>query len=77
MRGVWRDGEIQPARMLRFGDKCRRLSTVFARLWSEMGNRLRALRGPCEQGASPGSVGCVNRLTLGLCFAGVTARVAC
>lgn len=40
MRGVWRDGEIQPARMLRFGDKCGRLSTVFARLWSEMGNRL-------------------------------------
>lgn len=32
---------------------------------------------PCEQGADMTRVRRVNRLTLGLCFAGVTARVAC
>lgn len=39
MSGVWRDGEIQCLRVLRFGDKCASLGTVFALSWAEMGNR--------------------------------------
>lgn len=76
MRGVWRDGEIQRIRMLRFGDKCARLSAVFALLRCAMRQQAPTCCVPCERGVSPGSAGCVNSLTLGLCFAGVTARVA-
>ena len=48
--GVWRDGEIQCLRVLRFGDKCASLGTVFALSWAEMGNLRKMQAAPASEG---------------------------